>query len=239
MQNLIIMNNDISYIQNILETTSNLITNLKLYTFFTQRTTNLLNILKNKDTDIIILTLNTDGIDILNYLIENNITFYQKSIILLYDNINCVKKMLNENYQKYIFKCINKSSNLKSLLKTLRYLVYIKETNFEKAILENKIERNLLKIGFSKNNIGTKYIIEIIEYLCENKIEKFKLKDCYLILSNRYCKSTNTIKCDIQLAKDIMCQNGNKEIIVNYFNYLELEKYPTVMEIISATIEKL
>lgn len=239
MQNLIIINNDIKYIQNILYATSNSINNLKLYNFFTEKTANLLNILDNNEIDIIILTLNTTGIDILNYLIKNNLKFYKKSIILLYDNINCVKKILNDDFQKYIFKCVKKSNNLSVLLKNLRYIVYIKETTFEKAILESRIERNLLKIGFNKRNVGTKYIIEIIEYLCENKLEKFKLKEVYELLSKKYCKSTNTIKCAIQLARDTMCKKGNKEDIVNYFNFLELEKYPTVMEIISTTIEKL
>lgn len=240
MQNLIIVNNDINYIQNMLQIISDSIDNIRLYSFFTNNNSrNLLNKINNKDIDIIFITLDEVGLNILNYLVKNNIRFYQKSVILLYENIDSIKNILNKNYEKYIFKCIKKSNNLEILLKTLRYLVYVKENTYEKTVLESKIEKNLLKIGFSKNNIGTKYIIEIILYLCENKIEKFKLNNIYLILSKKYNKSPNTIKCAIQLAKDTMCKTGNKEIITNYFNYFELVEYPTVTEIITSTIEKL
>lgn len=139
MQNLIIVNNDINYIQNMLQTISDSIDNIRLCSFFTNNNSrNLLNKINSKDIDIILITLDEVGLNILNYLVKNNIGFYQKSVILLYENIDSIKNILNKNYEKYIFKCIKKSNNLQVLLKTLRYLVYIKENTYEKAVLENK-----------------------------------------------------------------------------------------------------
>lgn len=239
MQNLVIINNNINYIHDIIGKISELIDNVKLYNFFTNDDTNIFNIINNKNADIFIITFNNKTIKFLDYLTQNNIKFYKKSIILLYNDINAIKKLLNENYAKYIFKCIKISNNKSSLIKNLRNLVYIKENTYEKTILYYKIEKNLLKLGFNKKNIGTKYIIEIIEYLSKNKMDKFELNKIYKILMKKHNKNFNTIKGSIQFAKNKMLQNVEKDTLLNYFDYLDLEKYPTVKEIISTTIEKL
>lgn len=240
MQNFIIVNKSIEYIQYILKRVSNTIYNIKLYTFYTEYDVNdILKQINNKKIDIIIMDFNKDGKYILDYLQKNNIDFYKKSIIILYDKLDNIEKLIDKKYMKYIFKCVKISYDSTSLIQTLRRLVYIKETIYDKSILEYRIKRNLYKIGFSKKNIGTQYIVEIIQYLLKNKIEKFKLNEMYLVLSNKYNKSYCSIKGAIQLAKDTMCKCGDKEVLIEYFSYLELEIYPTVKEIIITTMEKL
>lgn len=240
MQNLIIINKNIKYIQHIVEKISNSIGNIKLYAFYIEYNMNdILDKINNKVVDILIIDFNKNGKYILDYLVKNNLHFYKKSIIILYDKLDEIENLVDKKYSKYIFKFVKNSNNPIFLLQTLRELVHIKENMYEKNILEYKIKRNLYKIGFSKRNIGTRYITEIIEYLYENKVEEFKLNDIYLMLANRYNKSFCSIKGAIQLAKDTMCKYGNKEIIVDYFSYFELETYPTVKEIILTIMEKI
>lgn len=139
----------------------------------------------------------------------------------------------------YIFKCVKKKSKYKKLINALKFLIYMKNNNYEEHILNCKIERKLRKIGYNLNQVGTQYIIEIIDYLHRNKIEKFKLKDMYIRLAKNHNKSANTIKGNVMQSTKWMYSHCNKDIIINYFNYLELVKLPTIKEVITTVVEKI
>ena len=239
MQKLVIIDKDISYIHNTLNTISETINNIKLYNFYLDDNQNLRDIIFNKEIDIIIVDVENIGIDIIEFIHKNNIEIYKKSIILLYDNILNIKKLLKKDYEKYIFKCIKKSNTMEYLLNNLLKITFIKENNFEEIIITNKIERNLRKIGYDPTDIGTKYLVEGIKYLYKNDIIEFKLNNIYLMLSKKYKKSLNTIQGDITTATQKMRKNCNENVILEYFNYLELIKMPTIKEIISVVNENI
>ncbi len=239
MQKLIIIDKDISYIHNTLNIISETINNIKLYNFYLDDNKNLRDIIFNKEIDIIIINVDNIGIDIIEFIHQNNIKIYKKSIVLLYDNILNVKKLLKKDYEKYIFKCVKKSNNIEYLLNTLLKITFIKENSFEEIIITNKIERNLRKIGYDLTDIGTKYLVESIKYLYSNNIIEFKLNNIYLMLSKKYKKSLNTIQGDITTATQKMRKNCNEKVILEYFNYLELIKMPTIKEIISVVNENI
>lgn len=239
MQNLTIVNNDIKSIQKILRNTSASITNLKLYNFFISSDENIYSSIIDNNTDILILEYNKVGLKILDYIEKNNISSYKKSIIILYHDINNVKELLGTNLEYYIFKCIKISNNINPLINALRKLVYIKENTYEETILSQKIGKYLSKIGYDLNNVGTKYIIEIIEFLHKNNIQEFKLNEVYTLLSQKHNKSFNTIKGNVRSSTEIMRLHGNPNIISDFFNYLDLSKYPSPKEIICTINEKL
>ncbi len=239
MQKLIIIDKDISYIHTVFNNISETINNIKLYNFYLNDNENLRDIICNKEIDIIIIDVETIGIDIIEFICKNNIEIYKKSIILLYNNILNVKKLLKKDYENYIFKCIKKSNNMEYLLNILLKITFIKENNFEEIIITNKIERNLRKIGYDLNDIGTKYLVEGIKYLYKNDIIEFKLNNIYLMLSKNYKKSLNTVQGDITIAIKKMRKNCNEKVILEYFNYLELIKMPTIKEIISVVNENI
>ena len=170
MQKLIIIDKNISYIHTIFTNISKTINNIKLYNFYLNDNENLRNLIYNKEIDIIIINAENIGIDIIEFIDKNNIEIYNKSIILLYDNILTIKKLLKHDYEKYIFKCVKISNNIEYLLNILLKITFIKENNFEEIVITNKIERNLRKIGYDLNDIGTKYLVDGIKYLYKKQI---------------------------------------------------------------------
>lgn len=239
MQNLVIVDNNINNIQKICEEMSKSISIMKLYNFYCNYTANLKVILFNEEIDIILINVENVGIEIVKDIAYNNINTYKKSIILLYNDIKSLNDIMNSNLEKYVFKCIKLSNNIDMLLKNLSKLAYIKENNYDDLIIESKIKRNLKRIGYDISNCGTKYLIYAIKYLCKNNIEDFKLNEIYLMLSRKFNKSLNTIKGAITKATEKMRKNCDKNIIIEYFNYIELEKMPTITEIISCIYEKI
>lgn len=239
MQNLTIINSDVKHIQKILRNTSNSITNLKLYNFFINFDENIYSSIIDNNTDILILEDNKIGFKILDYIEKNRIKLYKKSIIILYNDINNVKELLDANLEYYIFKCIKTSNNINPLINALRKLVYIKENTYEETVLSQKIGKYLSRIGYDLNNVGTKYIIEIIEFLHKNNIQEFKLNEVYNILSQKHNKTFNTIKGNVRAATEIMRLHGDPNIISDFFNYFDLRRYPSPKEIICTINEKL
>lgn len=242
MQNLLIIDKKLEYIQKIMYGISNNINNVKTYCFYLEKNNEIIELITNNEVDIIIINVEVDKMNILEYICKNNIQIYNKSIIILYNDIKLLKSLLKAEYEQYIFKCVKIKENIDNLLEILHKLAYIKENNYEKLFLENKINRILIKIGFKLHCIGTKYITEIIQYISYNNIKEFDLNKIYVMLSKKYHKSENTIKGNIRDACDNMKQhleNENKIFIIDYFNYLELKKLPTPKEIISTINSKL
>lgn len=238
MQNLLIIDNDISYIQSILSIMSESITNLKLYNFYICEDEKIFNSLINHDVDIIVLDIDTIQRNLLNFIYKNNMKFYEKSIIILYKTRESLDKIIKKDYEKYVFKCIKKI-NKKYLIYSLKILSYIKENNYNEIILETKIKKILSKLGFNLTHIGTKYLIDAIKYLRINNIEKAKLNDIYHYLSKKHNKSENTVKGNIRKATEYMYKHYNQNVIIDFFNYLELVELPTPSEIIFTILEKI
>lgn len=235
MQNLLIIDNDISYIQNILSNISESITNLKLYNFYVCEDKEIFNCLINHNVDIVILNTNVLKTNLLNFIYQNNMDFYKKSIILLYEN---EKVPIDKKFEKYLFKYIKKT-NIKTLINSLKTLNYIKENDYNEIILEIKVKEILKKIGFNLTHTGTKYLIDTIKYLHINNIKKVKLNDIYYYLGKKYGKSENTIKGNIRKATEYMYKHYNQNAIIDFFNYLEIVELPTPSEIILTIIEKI
>lgn len=155
-----------------------------------------------------------------------------------YSDKNKLLDTIEPIYEKYIFKCVKIEDKFEKLTKYLLELTFIKENNYNEIVLETKIKRTLGKMGFNCNHDGSKYIVEIVKHF-HNNPEKFKLNRAFDYLSNKYNKSSNTIKGAIREANLYMNKNCNKEFVENYFNYIDLVKYPTVSEVIRTILEKL
>lgn len=153
MQNLLIIDNDISYIQHILSNISQSITNIKLYKFYMNKDENIYADIVNNDIDIIVFSINLFKTDLIEFIYQNNIAYYKKSIIVLYNNMRELENLILEKYNKYVFKCEKKSDNLNNLIKTLNALTYIKETNYNELVIETKVKRTIKKWDLMKNTL--------------------------------------------------------------------------------------
>lgn len=242
MQKIVIIDKNINYIQNIMCKISTNIADVKIHCFYLEEDNRIINLINQKEVDILIINAELNQLNVIEYIYDNNIELYNKSIIILYNDIHVLKKVLKDKYAKYIFKCVKFESNAINLLNTLCQLVHIKENNYEKITSKIEINNILKEIGFNSNYIGTQYLIDIIQYIKYNHIEKIQLNVLYNIFSKKYHKSENTVKGNIRDAYSNMKNNihfHNKQFIINYFNYLELIKFPTVKEIILTICEKI
>lgn len=240
MQNLMICDDNVNYIKDIINSiSSNNISNLKLYNLSTQIDNSVYEIITRKEVDIIVINIEKFGLEIVKHIYENNIEIYKKSIILLYNNLELVKDIYNPKYNKYIYKCI-KLSSFEKLIYLLHSITDDKEDCTDDCIINNKIERELRKLNFNFSLKGTRYLIESINIIYKNDLYNFNLtKDVFSVLSKKYCKSINTIKCDITQANNNMCEKCDKWMMMSYLGYFEDYYTPGPKDVMTKVFENI
>lgn len=239
MQNLMIIDDNILYIQKIVNNISKNLNNIKIYSFYTNTDSAIFETIKNKEVDIILINVEFAGLDVVDFIYKNSIDIYKKSIILLCKNSKLVKSLYKDEYNKYIYTCVKFSESITNLISTLRKVVFYKENTSDEIMIKARIRRELKKLKYNFSNIGTEYILESIYIIYKNKIYNLNLsKHVYPILSEKYKKSINTIRCDITTATRIMYCECEERFIMEYFGYLEPDK-PEVKEVITTIFEKI
>ena len=154
-------------------------------------------------------------------------------------SLEYIKETYNTKYNKYIYKCI-RLSNFNKLIDLLYCITEDKEKSTDDNIINNKIERELRKLNYNFSLIGTRYLIECINIIYINDLYNFNLtKDVFSVLSKKYCKSINTIKCDITHANNNMCEFCDKKMIMSYFGYLDDFYSPGPKEVMARVFERI
>ncbi len=239
MQNLMIIDNNILYIQKVVSNISKNLNNVKIYSFYSNKNSTIFEEIENKEVDIILINVEFAGLDIVDFIYKNSINVYNKSIILLCKNSKLVKLLYKEEYNKYIYTCVKVSEDITNLISTLRKVTFYKENTSDEIMVKARISRELKKLRYNFSNIGTEYILESIYIVYKNKIYNLNLsKHVYPILSEKYKKSINTIRCNITTATRIMYCECEERFIMEYFGYLDPDK-PEVKEVITTIFEKI
>lgn len=238
MQNLMIVDYDFIFAKKLINKVSKTINNIKIYNFCTN-ITETLSCIQEKEADIIIMNIELSGIDVLNFIEESNINIYNKSVILLYKDYKYINKIPQEIYNKFVFGTVEHSNDINNIVKLLKNIVAIKESTKNELILENKIKRELKKLNFNFNHIGTKYIIDSIMIIYIEDLEKINLSSIiYPILEKKYSKTANTIKADMTQAIRIMYYECEESVLMDYFGYLDMAR-PTLKDVITTVNEKI
>lgn len=94
----------------------------------------------------------------------------------------------------------------------------------EEKILREKIENELLYLGYNLSHVGTRYLVEIIELLYNDDTSENLEKNFYPIISEKYNKSINNIKNNIFNATNLMFTYCSNEKLLKYFGIVELIK---------------
>ena len=193
---------------------------------------------KNNTTDIILLDMNLpyfSGSEILKFLDNNNLEQYTDSVIAISGEINYIPYLRNN---KYIYTFINKLQGFEKILEEINNLSDRKQLetmNKKNVILK---ELNLLK--FNEKFVGTKYLLEAITIIMENyKYREYNLnRDIYPIIANKYNKTVNNIKCNINNATTIMNCDCEKNILMKYFTFYNINSEAKPKQVIDAIIKK-
>lgn len=193
---------------------------------------------ENNNTDIILLDINLpyfNGIDILNFLDNKNLEQYTNSIIAISGEINYLHSLRNN---KYIYTFINKLQGFEKILEAINNLSYQKQ--LETINKRDVILKELNFLNFNEKFVGTKYLLEAIIIIMENyKYKEYNLtKDIYPIIANKYNKTVNNIKCNINNATTIMNCDCEKNILMKYFTFYNNKSEAKPKQVIETIIKK-
>ncbi len=109
-----------------------------------------------------------------------------------------------------------------------------------KENIKNKIAKELTYIGYDFSHTGTLYLIEILFTIyINNVVDSINLsQDIYPSLSNKYKKSINSIKSDINYATNLMYSRCDANRLANYFNFCYDTK-PNIKTVIYTVLNKI
>lgn len=234
MKNLILLTKNFYLVQKIINSISNVFPDVKLYKIIHTKSDILQTLTYDyKNIDLIILDCKLDANFILNFIDNLNCYKYCKSIILITN-----KTIILDKYNHYIYTYLNSITG-DILIDTIsKYFLDTKNTNSEK-IVKDRITRELKKLKFNVNHVGSKYLVEVIYEIYKNKYIQFNLKgNIFPVISDKYKTSANTIKGNITQASNYMIKHCNKKFIKEYFGYLSYYK-PTVKQIIETILDKI
>lgn len=229
---ILIINKDIEEVKKILNLLSFKNSEIKIVGI-AQNELEFFNLVNNVSFDIILIDLTNKT------LIYSRIINY----LSLYTTIFLIDKQqyLNKKYKNIItnFKYIIKSDSNEQNINSINSIISdISNTNLK---IYYKIEEELLTLGYDFKHHGTQYLIDTILYIYQSQNHTlYNLdKEIYPIISKKYNKTSNTLKCNIRNATELMYYNNNEEKIRKYFiNILNFKK-PTPKIVISTILKKL
>ena len=164
MQNLLIVENNLTCIYSLINCICKEILNIRLYNIALTGM-EAIDIIKSERVDIIVLDLNLpdmNGIDIINFISKNNLYKYNSSIIIYTNETNLLTKVIKNDY---VFCYCSKINSKDYLIKKIRELIDEKKSKLNLNDVKNQIKKELEKLNFKFSYIGTKYLSESI-YEC-------------------------------------------------------------------------
>lgn len=144
---------------------------------------------------------------------QNLINKYNKSIVVLFDKPDLIKK-----YPK--LNCALKN-NFNDLLNKILGLASNKP---ESQIIKNRIKLELEYLGYNPNHLGTNYLAEIIYIVYCTNFEGSLEKKIYPYIAKMHKKTVNTVKCNIINATSLMVCECPEDKLLNYlgkYSYLK------------------
>lgn len=238
MLNVLIVDDNFYYSKNLINIISTNNSKIRLCNFCTNGK-EVIDLLKNNlsEIDIILLDLKIpkyNGIDVLNYIENNNLEKYKSSIIVISGEVDMISTLRNN---PYLYTIINKTSGYDRILKELNNLICIKEN--EKNSIDYKIHMELKKLYFNFTYVGTKYIEEAILLLYEKNIKDIKLeKKVYPLIAKKHKTTVNNVKTNIINSCNLMYYDCDFSLLNNYFGIVDNEK-PTPKLVITNVLDKL
>ncbi len=245
MYNLLIVEDDLIQAHRFTNSISENFSDIKVYSVATLGK-DAIDIIKKQVVDIILLDLklpDISGIDILNYISDNKIEKYYKSIIVITGEMSLLPKIV---HNPYIFDYKSKISINNNLLETIEKLLYSKNIDYKETTHNNsytikeEINSELHKIKYNFSYIGTKYLSDCIYevYLRKDKYNINLKQDIYPTISKKYHKTVNNIKTNINRSTNNMYFDCEEKVLSEYFGYT-LDTKPNIKDIILQVIKHL
>ena len=221
MLNMLVVEDNIYFSKLLINKTIQFNKNLRLSMIATDGK-EVLEIINREKIDIILLDMNIpgyNGLEILNFLARNKKEEYLNSIIATSCKQDVLDKIENN---PLVYDYISENQGLDAIIEKVNNISKYKEEMLKKKkVIKNKIQKELINLGYNGKYIGTEYMSESIYYMYFLKDKaKVKLeKDIYPIIAEKNSTTVNTVKCDIIKATNHLENDANEIKLKEYFGY--------------------
>lgn len=185
--------------------------------------------------DVMLLDLkmpNKDGVQVLDTLCTLDTSDSQKcNIIVMSGDLENFKI----RYASKVFRVLEKPFELPTLLDCIHEIYKI---GSKKPSCRKLYEDAVFQLGFNFSNLGTKYLIDCIEYLHKNKIDTFSMNDLYKNIADKNNISIKKVKWNIEKSISSMYRYTKTEELKKLFPYYDGRK-PTPKYVVSVALYKL
>lgn len=238
MLNMLIVEDDIMQCKQISNYVSSHFNNVKLYSYAYDGK-EALEILNTKDIDFILLDLklpDISGIHIINYLAQNQIIKYRKSVIVVSGEAELISQLINNNY---VFDFIYKPVDFNKLQASIHALIKEKNIFFNLGKIKEKINYELYTLHYNFSHTGTCYLAEaVLQYYLKGEKNSNLTKDIYPYIANKYHTTVNNVKCNIIQASIYSYYECEEKEFKKYFNLYYCTK-PKTKTIIFTILNKI
>lgn len=222
---------------------------------------NLINVITLSTSDIQICGIATTGAEAVAALQDRNIDILLLDInIPEYNGLSILKNMTNQkllnsvivisSYTEYmntlidnpfVYAFIDKIHVFEEINNTLNSYILFNSKKNNDFLLKNEIINELEYLGYNISHVGTRYMQDIIYITIKQNLDvtcNIK-KDIYPFLYQKYQKSYNNIKANINRATEIMYYECNENRLKKYFNTIYIIEKPKPKYIISIISNKI
>lgn len=237
MLNILIIEDNVIQCKQLINNISNLISNIKVSNIsFTGKEA--LRILSTSNIDIILLDMilpDMSGLQILEFIEENNLNKYLNSTIIISSNIHLYSHLINN---PYICTSISKPINWNILKDILSHLIEEKNEAYNNNNLKCKINKELNYLNYNLAHVGTHYLCDCIYeiYIYHNKNTFNLSKNIYPIIAKKNNTNVTNIKCNIFQASVNSYYECDENRMQNYFGKKFYSK-PKTKDIIYTVLE--
>lgn len=187
--------------------------------------------------ELIILDLkmpSCNGIEVINEIVKMKLP-RMPIIFVLTGEIEMLNKLMNKDAVEYI---AYKTDGMDKIMYKINEIV--QDNDEDLSEIENKIVKEIKKIGFNLKHKGTRYIIDCILFLyCQSSKDVKNLeRDSYRFVAKKYKKTVVNIKTNIAKATEYVYWESDEEKIKKYFNK-DLYFKPTPKSVILEVLNKI
>lgn len=162
---------------------------------------------------------------------------YRESVIMISEDSQLFNK-IKDNEMIYSVTC--KAVGMEIIIRKINEIVNYKSSIKMMELLKNRIIKELLYLGYDISQKGTRYLIEVIEYVAINSNQELEglEKNVYPKIAMKYGESVHNIKCRINNSTTSMYYNCKIEKLKNYFHF-DIDTKPKIRTIINTVINNI
>lgn len=209
MINTLIVDDNLAYIKNILNTTINKFSEIHI-TYIATTAKEAINIISNNQIDLIFLDLNLpdkNGIYIIDQLKYLN-TIKTPYIIIISEDVQLME-LINK---RQISDIISKFENTDTIYHRIKKVIHEIKYNTNEKEIKNFVVSEMSNMGYNWKYKGTIYMLETILYIYQNNnmdlLDNLE-KNVYKYISYKRGKNINNVKTNIIKATNAINNGDN------------------------------